>query len=283
MKNSTSILVILVSVIILFIFTNRQWIWRGHSFKINVMALKTSKNEVYSSEYKEKRCRIFSYFEFLPTSIDPLSMKNLEIWGYAFYAQGFFPIILNEENAQLRTDFTNVSKIFSKFPTSNPSAYELSCYIRWVALQQQGGGLFMDYDILPMVNPMAAKMRALKKCRWGHLTTYDSMKPMVTHGNASEIEKWIQYMLNFNISHLAVISGKSHISDMYMAIYASQHTPELFNIEPDLPWFHYSTYARLNMSSYIKSSASEVGLTYYILCQIVLNNFCTIYFLINPM
>ncbi|CAF2177910.1 unnamed protein product [Rotaria magnacalcarata] len=182
----------------------------------------------------------------------------LELWGYAFYALGFFPVILNQKHAESRTDFINISKIFSKFTTVNPAEYELSCYLRWVALHQQGGGFLMDYDILPMINPRSENMHTFRTCRWGRLTTYASMSPMVTHGNASEIEQWIQYMLNFKTADFIKISGKPHISDMYMAMHAIDHTRELFIVGSILPWFHYSDHTRHSMFSHINLSAPQI-------------------------
>jgi hypothetical protein len=185
------------------------------------------------------------------------------IWGYAFYAQGFRPIILNRMHAEKRVNFKEISKKFSRFPTVNPPEYELSCYLRWIALAEQGGGLLMDYDILPMTSSRSEDMRKMRECKWGDLTTYSSMSPMVTHGNASEIEKWVNYMANFQLKDVETIQGRSHTSDMMMAIHAINHKQNIFAVKSALPFFHYSHYTIHNMFRHIKHNVAEVKQSNY--------------------
>ena len=46
----------------------------------------------------------------------------------------------------------------------NSVKYELNCYLRWLALAEEGGGLLIDYDILPMISSRSAQIRGLKMC-----------------------------------------------------------------------------------------------------------------------
>ncbi len=116
----------------------------------------------YSLPFVRTACPVFTYYQPVSDADDPLLIQVLDIWGYAFYAQGFRPVILNRTYAEKRVNLTEISKKFSRFPTVNPPEYELSCYLRWIALAEQGGGLLMDYDILPMTSSRSEDMRKLR-------------------------------------------------------------------------------------------------------------------------
>ena len=147
---------------------------------------------------------------------------------------------------------------FSIFPTINPGEYDLSCYLRWIALAEQGGGFFMDYDLLPMISSRSIPMRELKACKWGELTMYETQAPMITHGSASEIERWVEYMRKFKIKETDRIEGRSHISDMLIAQHAIARSEKIFRLKPALPFFHYSHGARHAMFAHINRNATEV-------------------------
>lgn len=250
--------IIVFIILILFnsqVLTRKFWNRQSISFFINIFKGNISKDVIPSIKTS---CPIFTYYQPISDLIDPTILKRIEIWGYAYYAHGFRPIIINRQSAQTRVNFTEFLNKFSQFPTVNPREYELSCYIRWLALAEQGGGLLMDYDILPMSSSQSIQMRELKECKWNKLTTYKSLNPMITHGDVSAIEKWIEYMLNFNLSNAIKINGKSHISDMIMAIHAVNHNHGIFAVKPALPFIHYSHNLVHTVFNHIKHPLTEV-------------------------
>ncbi len=263
MKNCWSTLIVLFltsTAIFVYLFSDLLRIstsWTKHSLSF-LFAMDDGNILAYSLPSVRRACPVFTYYQPLSDADDPLPIQVLDIWGYAFYAQGFRPVILNRTHAEKRVNFTEISEKFSRFPTVNPPKYDLNCYLRWIALVEQGGGLLMDYDILPMTSLRNEDMRKLRECKWGDLTMDSSMYPMVTHGNASEIEKWVNYMLNFQLKDVTTINGRSHTSDMLMAIHAINHNQNVFALKSALPFFHYSHYARYNMFRHIKHTVAEV-------------------------
>lgn len=215
-------------------------------------------------------CQVLTYFQFLPSMVVSTIQRTLDLWLYAFYAQGFLPVILNLTSTEERANFNKTRTEFPIFPTVNADEYELSCFLRWVALAEQGGGLFMDYDLLPMTIPRSAPMRELIACTWRDLTMYETQAPMVTHGSAPEIERWVEYMRTFKIKETDRINGRPHISDMIIAQHAITQNEKNFCLKPALPFFHCSHWARHAMFAHIKRNATELccvtsGMKYYLL------------------
>ena len=223
-----------------------------------VPSLNDGRDAIYALPSVPAPCQIFTYSQFLPSMGDSTIAQIVELWSYAFYAQGFFPVILNHTSAEVRYNFNETRSKFSIFPSVNHADYELSCYLRWIALAERGGGLLMDYDLLPMTSPRSTAMRALKECRWTNLTTYEMQTPMVLHGSGSEIEKWVNYMTHFQMKDIVAIEGKPHISDMIMALHSISHNEKIFILKPALPFFHYSHAARRAMFDRLKRNITEV-------------------------
>jgi hypothetical protein len=248
--------------VIIFMFTYthllQTWTPRSTLSPSSFSSMDDQYAPLYSLPSVDAVCPIYTYYQPLLYSANSSLIQILDIWGYAFYAQGFRPVILNRIHAEKRATFTELLSKFSRFPSINPAEYDLNCYLRWIALAEQGGGLLMDYDIMPMASSRSGRMRELKQCTWRDLTTYELMFPMVTHGNASEIEKWVNYMANFKLTDITMEYGKPHTSDMMMAIHSIIRNHRVFTIKSALPFFHYSTDTTHYILGKIKRTAAEV-------------------------
>lgn len=210
------------------------------------------------SRFETTRYPIYTYYQPLTNSIDFELLQILQIWAYAFYAHGFYPIVLNKNSIRTRTNLDELVKTFSSFPTVNPKNYELNCYLRWIALAERGGGILMDYDILPMLHSNSKQLIELKNSTHRQLITYKNSIPMIARGNVRQINKWIDYMLNFNLSNTNLINGKRHISDMIMAHYSISNHHDIFTVKPKLSFVHYSHHMRATVFARLNRSNIEV-------------------------
>jgi len=94
-----------------------------------------------------KQFIVYTYYDHVPGM--PSQEWMLSKWANAWEKAGFNPIVLSRKDALSHSHFEELEKRFASYPTVNPPIYELSCFRRWIAMVQVGGGLMVDYDVLP--------------------------------------------------------------------------------------------------------------------------------------
>lgn len=91
--------------------------------------------------------KIYTYFEQDP------KLRNfgevLEQWDRRWKKAGLEPVILTEKDARSHPKFSDVYLHARKLPTVNPKAYEMACWVRWLAMETAGAELAVDSDVLP--------------------------------------------------------------------------------------------------------------------------------------
>ena len=196
------------------------------------------------------RCPIFTFFEPVQQLASHHADKRVDAWKAWYYSRGWQPVVLSLASAMTLPRAADYHSAFSALPTVNPKEYELNCYLRWMAIAQRpGGGLFLDYDIFDMTTPDAATYPELSgSCSYGALTTYANHRPMITHGNASQLLAWVQYMTAYQLKPSDRVGERPHISDMLIARHLDPALP--YQERPPVPWFHFSHYALDRLKPY---------------------------------
>ena len=82
---------------------------------------------------------VCTYFELVPTGSSDLDQdyqELLKMWAESWELQGWRPVVLREADAMTHPLLTaeNLANI-ENLPTVNIQKYELSCYLRWFAIQ----------------------------------------------------------------------------------------------------------------------------------------------------
>jgi hypothetical protein len=91
---------------------------------------------------------VYSYYNPVP-GIDHGGEAALIIeWQKSWRACDFLPVMLTHQHADAHPRAAEFLKIVENFPSSNPKGYDLSCWMRWLAFAQVGGGLMTDYDVI---------------------------------------------------------------------------------------------------------------------------------------
>lgn len=75
-------------------------------------------------------------------------IRLIELWKDTWAANGWNPCIIGIEHAKMNPRFDEYYEVFSQFPTINSKEYELSCFLRWVAMEYIGDGVLTDYDVM---------------------------------------------------------------------------------------------------------------------------------------
>jgi hypothetical protein len=86
-------------------------------------------------------CTFFEEFDKNPkTAADYVEL--LEIWRQSWAIHGWRTLILTQEDAEKHPRYPEWKAAFEMLPTINPKKYEMSCYVRWVAMVQAGCGVY---------------------------------------------------------------------------------------------------------------------------------------------
>lgn len=97
---------------------------------------------------------VYTYFE-------PLNLNDakelIPLWVGAWKRVGCTPVVLMPMDAVQASDYHEFVARVGSYPTVNPPAYELACYVRWLAFREaladSGFGLMVDLDVLPRSEP----------------------------------------------------------------------------------------------------------------------------------
>jgi hypothetical protein len=149
---------------------------------------------------------IYTYFDDIGVGNSML----LESWTQSWKRNGWIPIVLDQSIAKLHPFYSLLYEQFDKFPTVNSKAYEMSCYLRWVAMAVVGGGYLSDYDTLNMDFPPPDTPPT-------NFTIYQGAVPALVSASQQEYERILNELALFKLDPTRhVYDDKPHISDMYI-------------------------------------------------------------------
>lgn len=92
---------------------------------------------------------IFTYFEPNPAFDEAQERSCLALWKDAWTCAGWNTIIHERRDAQKNPRYQAVHDKVSSMAGFKHKGHDMSCYMRWLALEYAGGGLHCDYDVLP--------------------------------------------------------------------------------------------------------------------------------------
>ena len=197
------------------------------------------------------RCPIFTFFQPVEQLSHHHADERVEAWRAWYYSRGWQPVVLNTQMAMTLPHASQYAAAYAALPTVNPVQYELNCFLRWMAIAQRpGGGLFLDYDIFDMTPRISSTAfpELAGSCTYGRLTTYANHRPMIAHGNGTELLRWVRYMAAYRVKSTDRVGDRPHISDMIMARQTGGDVP--FAERRPVPWFHFSHYALDRLKPY---------------------------------
>lgn len=147
--------------------------------------------------------KIYTYHE--PDPSHPHQHSLLPLWQETWAKLGWEPVVLTRRQAFDHPLYLQLVDHFNRhLPTTNSPAYELACYLRWLAMVQVGGGWMSDADVIPWsLVPLVPETNELTVFSQG------SVCPCLVHGSASEYERIARMFLN----HKGGVFESYHASD----------------------------------------------------------------------
>lgn len=156
--------------------------------------------------------RIHTYFSNVPGNNVENQTKLLLLWKQNWEDHGYETCVLNEYIASQHPLYAPFEQRIRELPTVNPLEYELSCYRRYLAMLQVGGGLMSDWDVFTYDRNSRFFGRATDKP-----TSYQAHVPCLVHGNAKAYESIVTSIMEYKVTEKD-LDGRPepHVSDMYM-------------------------------------------------------------------
>lgn len=149
--------------------------------------------------------RIFTYY--VPLQGKEVAMENalVELWRASWERAGWTPSVLTA--ADLPTDRSSraLLKAFRRQPSLNRRGLDYSCFARWLAVAQQGGGFMCDYDV---INYGFLPREA------GELTVYERHVPCLVSGTAEEFLRLCKVFATYRADSKDRVGWRLDVSDM---------------------------------------------------------------------
>jgi hypothetical protein len=137
--------------------------------------------------------------------------RILAIWERSWRAAGFEPVILTEAHAREHPQFEEYCVEMGAKPTINPPAYEMACWLRWMAAHALNRVVFLtDYDVLPFSFGPAPIHQDLDKFP----TMLCGGVPCAVIGTPEQFEAAINAFVTCQPTQE---QGQPHLSDMHAA------------------------------------------------------------------
>lgn len=216
-----------------------------------------------------ERCTVHTFFEELTGGINFQSNKKVhmdrqdhlhivQIWLRNWFAGGWNPRLLRLRHAMSYPGFEQYHRKFARLPTVNWRAYEMTCYLRWLAFAEAGGGVFVDYDIMNF--PVSRIPIAAGQCGQGELLiSYPKYWPMLLFGNRTATERLIRALAEYEADpERDVYDGKPHISDMIIVRNMGEHLLDLALPNPRNLW-HFASIQKRNLAVSLEESSPEAA------------------------
>lgn len=155
--------------------------------------------------------KLYSYYVDCPGLNAENELRLAILWRRTWAERGVETIVLNEWHARKHPLYEKLNGVVSKFPTSNPAAYERACYLRWLALASVGGGFMADLDLMPGHGAFEALVD-LRLTVVPEVVIYQNSCPSLAHATPKGVELLTEaFMTSGQRPH----GDKGHFSDMY--------------------------------------------------------------------
>jgi len=148
--------------------------------------------------------KVFTFFSNVPGKNADEEKALIELWKETWQQQGWEPTVLDETSVPDSPENRKRIAHFRKLPSRNKQNLDLWCYLRWLAVAEQGGGFMSDYDV---INYSFAPREP------GKLTTFDRWIPCLVGGTRDEFLRVVDWFQQERPGLLDRWKGM-HISDM---------------------------------------------------------------------
>jgi hypothetical protein len=92
---------------------------------------------------------VFTYFDICAEYNQEEQKRQIDVWKHVWSAYGYNPIVLTEWDASKNPVYAKIKPKLATLKGTHSRKKELASIYRWLALENVGGGLYLEYDVLP--------------------------------------------------------------------------------------------------------------------------------------
>ena len=159
-----------------------------------------------------KGLAVFTYFDNVPGINRKAELELLELWKKSWKKFGWRPFVISKVEAQRHPEYRTFYNRMKTYPFSCSEAYDMACYLRWMAMEVVGGGFMSDYDCLNY------GFRADSLPNNGALTYYFNSVPCLVSGTADQFHRARIHMQTINLSAHLFERRCNMTNDMYLMV-----------------------------------------------------------------
>ena len=148
---------------------------------------------------------IYTFYEEIESINKEEQSEMIDIWKKSWIKFGWNPIVLSKSDVNISQ---NQYDLISNLPTVNNPIYEISCYLRWNAMSNVGGGWMSDYDV---INCGFTPEDSLK---YESISILQGHVPCLVYGSSEDYYKIFEIFYKEGLDKTIVIGEKQHTSDM---------------------------------------------------------------------
>jgi len=149
--------------------------------------------------------KVYTFYSPVEGKREREERELIALWQESWAAMGWEPAVLGYESLVFDNELNELVRKFKKLPSINRHNLDYWCYLRWVAVAQQGGGFMCDYDV---INYSFAPRAADK------LTTYDRYVPCLVSGSSAEFMRAVGWFADQKVGIFSRFVSHAHTSDM---------------------------------------------------------------------
>ena len=156
---------------------------------------------------------ICTYFEPFPSHRQDEFQAMVKIWNQSWTQQGWNTRVFTERDAAKYPGYRKLKNHLLNLPTVNDQRFEMTCYIRWVAMVASGCRWMSDIDMMnfgfPPQQPWHGPI----------LFSYGGVMPALVTGSTEAFQAVINTLKQISLDPLNStsvirVNGKPHVSDM---------------------------------------------------------------------
>lgn len=179
--------------------------------------------------------KVYTYYEYLPNMKNNDALELIAEWEKSWRANCWIPVVLNRTHATTHARYEDWSRRLAQLPTVNDPLYEISCYLRHLAMAAVGGGLMVDFDVINL------NFKPDDMVKFDVFTTFEGSVPSMVYASTSEYERVVEYMASYQLTDRDQARGKPHVSDMH--ILYDMATKKLISVNhANSPIFHHQVF-----------------------------------------
>jgi hypothetical protein len=157
------------------------------------------------------RPTVFTFFQSLTANVTSEDQSILSLWQEGWKSRGFNPVIMRGVDAAKHEHYTAFMEAIQKLPSVIEKQIQINRFLRWLALDALGGGMMVEYDILParLTPQIIGELSGFHLARPG-LESSISM----AYADRPALKVWLDRIQNYDPQPDDLLDGRKNVTDL---------------------------------------------------------------------